>query len=172
MLLVEASPGMALINKQHRYINTRPILLRCSHSCIVDAATGDCVCRFSLRFNKRAMDLGQVWAVINLGNSCFIPALSQRHPRSRSMCQHVSSDGLLRIGHKCHCCARVGHHLVCDEDGDVVFFGDADELGKHLIKTLLSFPQLASSRKVRPEQAYNRIDDLVVEKLCRFTSRR
>lgn len=54
------------------------------------------------------------------------------------MRQDMSADRFLRVRDEGHRGARVRHHLVRDEDADVVFFGYSHQFSQHLIQFLLS----------------------------------
>jgi hypothetical protein len=54
--------------------------------------------------------------------------LFQLEASGRGMCQHMPSNRLLGVRDKAHASVRVGHDLICVEDGDVEFLRELHEL--------------------------------------------
>ena len=55
--------------------------------------------------------------------------------------------------------ARVGLHLIGDEDGHVELLADAREARQHLVELLLALRQLASAAVVDAEEGEDAVDD-------------
>ncbi len=71
----------------------------------------------------------------------------------------VSTNWLLGVNSVCHATARISHHLISHENGDVKLFADFLNPRKHSSKNLLSFSQLSSTRVINSVRSHDWIND-------------
>lgn len=104
--------------------------------------------------------LGDIGAVVNLGDAFFASSLSEVEASRRSVGHDVATNRLLGIRDKGKPSTWVRLNLVGQIDSNVEFLGNLDKTTQHLVQLLLSLRQLASTRKVSSEEGNDAVDHL------------